>query len=159
MPGMDRIEDLRQASSPPVEIRLLGPVEICGGPVRRSQPRERTVLAALAADADRFVAWDVLVERVWGERPPDGVRPAVYAYIARLRAGGVAIDRGRGGYRLRVDPARVDLHRFRQLRADARDASPGRRRALLGEAIALWHGDALAGIDGPWANRTRECWH
>ena len=53
-------------------------------------PRRRTaaanaVLAALAVDAGRLVTTDALIDRVWGDRPPQGARAALHAHIARIR--------------------------------------------------------------------------
>ena len=54
----------------------------------------------------------------------------------------------------------VDVHRFRWLRrqADALAASGDYEQAaaLLREADGLWRGQALAGIGGDWAARTRD---
>jgi DNA-binding SARP family transcriptional activator/tetratricopeptide (TPR) repeat protein len=150
------------------EIRLLGVVEVwrAGAPVPAGQPRQRGVLAALAVDVGRPVSLDGLVYRVWGESPPNRVRTAVYAYITQLRhllgrpAPGQpgALHRTQGGYVLRLEPDAVDLHRFRTLvDGSARADDPG-RAGLLREALALWQGDPLAGIGGPWAERMRRAW-
>jgi tetratricopeptide (TPR) repeat protein len=50
----------------------------------------------------------------------------------------------------------VDLFRFRQLLESARTAGPEERLTVLEEALGLWRGDALAGLPGEWAQRTRE---
>src|SRR5689334_21584013 len=104
-------------------LRLLGPVRVGGTPdAALDSPRQRLVLAALAVDADRQVPVEVLLDRIWGTEPPPSARRTLHAYIARVRRllsgmDGVpaAVD-GRGGtYLLRLDPERVDLHRFRRL--------------------------------------------
>lgn len=61
------------------EFRLLGPVEVwaAGRLVDAGQPRQRSVLAALLVDAGRPVTWETLVDRVWGETPPELARHAV----------------------------------------------------------------------------------
>ena len=150
------------------EIRLLGAVEVvrAGVPVPTGQPRQRGVLAALAADAGRPVSLDSLVYRVWGESPPDRVRGAVYSYITQLRhllgrqAPGQpgALQRTQGGYVLRLGPAAVDLHRFRTLVDHASHADDAGRAGLLREALALWRGEPLAGLGGHWAERMRRIW-
>jgi len=48
------------------------------------------------------------------------------------------------GYVLEVSPEQIDARRFELLLADARDASPAERRALLLRALALWRGPPLA---------------
>lgn len=153
------------------EIRLLGAVEVwaAGKLLPTGQPKQRSVLATLAVDAGRLVTWDTLVYRVWGDSPPNGVRAALYSYVTRLRQllGQAAahdgepspLDRGRsGGYVLRIDPDKVDLHRFRDLVDRSRAANVSAQAAMLREALALWRGEALSGISGHWAARMREGW-
>jgi SARP family transcriptional regulator, regulator of embCAB operon len=55
-----------------VELRILGPVEVCAGedPVQAGEPRRLAVLAALAVDAGQVVPAGTLIDRVWGEEPP-----------------------------------------------------------------------------------------
>ena len=52
------------------------------------------------------------------------------------------------GYLIRVAPEEFDLRRFEQLREEANRASaeghPGAAAATLRDALALWHGPALA---------------
>jgi DNA-binding SARP family transcriptional activator/tetratricopeptide (TPR) repeat protein len=155
-----------------VSFRLLGPVQVWAGSaqVAAGPPRQRAVLAALAADAGRLVPVDTVVDRVWGEDPPERVRRTLHAHIARIRrtveqvgavAGRpVAVLRRSGGYLLDVDPAQVDLHRFRELttRARALGAADERRLGLLWEALGLWRGEPLAGVPGEWAARMRRSW-
>src|SRR5207302_1067767 len=45
--------------------------------------------------------------------------------------------------------------RFRTLVAAAREATDAAALPLLREALDEWRGPALAGADGPWAERTR----
>ncbi len=51
-----------------------------------------------------------------------------------------------GGYRLAVDPRAVDVMAFDALVTEARSASPATAHGLLGEALALWRGPALADV-------------
>jgi DNA-binding SARP family transcriptional activator/tetratricopeptide (TPR) repeat protein len=151
-------------------LRLLGLVE--GWDPAGStpdSPRQRLVLAALAVDAGRPVPVDLLVDRVWGASPPPRARRTLQAYVARTRRAlaGSAVGEdsahieGRGGtYALAIDPQRVDLHRFRRLVGQAVDPAcrSARRVDLLRDAVRLWRGPALAGLDSPWAGRMRESW-
>ncbi|MFF4806061.1 BTAD domain-containing putative transcriptional regulator [Streptomyces sp. NPDC001351] len=110
---------------------------------------------------------EILIGRVWHNRPPARARENVYAYIARLRPIlGLGTDRHRaapsivhtsGGYRLDADPDTVDLHRFQQLTTRARAARTDHttRRELLAAALGLWRGTPLTGLDGDWAARVR----
>ncbi|WP_331281558.1 AfsR/SARP family transcriptional regulator [Saccharothrix sp. NRRL B-16314] len=147
-----------------MELRLLGEVtaEVDGQPVDLGTPRQRCVLAALAVDAGRVVPVDRLVERVWGVDAAPRARATLHGYISRLRrvlagADGAAIVRRSGGYALVaavVEPV-VDLHRFRDLRLRACDES-GQAARLLTEALALWRGEALTGLQGQWAWAERD---
>jgi len=150
-----------------VDIRLLGPVEVAvGGLVRDGgPPQQRVVLAALAMDAGRIVPLPVLVDRVWGESPPSSARQALYTHIAHIRHllaadGDVTVVRRSGGYLLRLDPQRVDVHRFLGLVARARDVRcpDPERVALLRQALDLWQQEPLAGLPGAWAEQMRTRW-
>jgi DNA-binding SARP family transcriptional activator len=157
-----------------VELRLLGPVEIRadGAKLALGPTQRQAMLAALAVDVGRVVPRQVLIDRVWDDAPPGRVESAVYALVAHLRRllgrvnaaedrpVPVSLDRLAGGYLLRVEPDEVDLYRFRRLVVQARDpATTDQRRAgLLRGALTLWRGEPLAGLPGPWAERTREAW-
>jgi len=155
-----------------VQLRLLGPVEleVRGQLMELGPPQRRTVVAALAVDAGRPVPVDVLTERVWGVAAPPGARRALHAHIARIRrvceqtgdAGEEALRllRRSGGYQLQADPDQVDVHLFRRLDGLARQPGQpaGTRVSLLREALALWRGEPLSGLVGPWAERVRQTW-
>ncbi|WP_051740687.1 AfsR/SARP family transcriptional regulator [Streptomyces xylophagus] len=155
-----------------MEVQLLGPVELSAGgrTVEVGPPQRRTVMAALAVDVGRPVAVDVVIERVWGPRAPDGARGAVHAHVARIRrvceqgaetAGeGLGVVRRSGGYLLEARPDQVDVYRFRQLVDQTRTAGPAdpERARLLREALDLWRGEPLSGLNGEWAARMREAW-
>jgi DNA-binding SARP family transcriptional activator/tetratricopeptide (TPR) repeat protein len=152
-----------------MELQLLGAVELrsCGRLVDAGPPRQRCVLAALAVDVGRPVLVETVVDRVWGEHPPQRVREAVYVYVTRIRklideanngdgADGALVRRSRG-YVLDLDPDQVDVHRFRRLVRQAREpAVPEERRlVLLRAALDLWRGTPLAGVPGDWAAAMR----
>jgi DNA-binding SARP family transcriptional activator len=84
-------------------------------------------------------------------------------YLSRLRstlpAAGCEITRRSGGYVLQVEDDAVDVHRFRRLAAEAHDADDDAAAALFADALGLWRGDPVAGLDSPWAARTREALH
>jgi DNA-binding SARP family transcriptional activator/tetratricopeptide (TPR) repeat protein len=144
-----------------VEFRLLGELEVVlsGRRVDAGTARQRAVLAALLFNANRVVSPDELVARVWGTgRRPDRPVNTVQTYLSLLRRalGNVAITRRSGGYVLAVDPAQIDLHRFRRLTAQAqRSRDDERTVALLQQALGLWRGDAVAELDSPWFDAIR----
>jgi tetratricopeptide (TPR) repeat protein/DNA-binding SARP family transcriptional activator len=152
-----------------MEIRLLGAVEIAvdGRVLDSGPPRQRLVLAILAAEAGRPVSVESLIDRTWDE-PPEHPRRTLQVYLSRVRrllddaaAVGqppVRISRRSGGYLLDIDPDGVDIHRFRSLIGQARheDRLPPERARLLGEALDLWRGLPLADLPGGWATRVRQ---
>ncbi|GIE51136.1 SARP family transcriptional regulator [Amorphoplanes nipponensis] len=118
-----------------MDIAVLGPVELrtgTGTTVPVAGARLRTLLILLALDAGRAVSTDRLVDGVWGADPPGSAAGALQALISRLRraAPGLAIAVTPSGYRLDLDPDRVDAHRFARLVAQGRPE----------EALALWRG-------------------
>ncbi|MER7169957.1 AfsR/SARP family transcriptional regulator [Streptomyces mesophilus] len=144
-----------------MEFRLLGAVQAWtdAGPVELGPARQQTVLAALLVHANSPVSVEQLVDRVWGERPPSRATHTLYSYVSRLRRLlPEAINRGPGGgYVLTADEARIDVHRFRRLLGQAREAEDEARAvALFQEALALWRAEPFAGADTPWFNAVRE---
>jgi DNA-binding SARP family transcriptional activator/tetratricopeptide (TPR) repeat protein len=142
-------------------INMLGEVAayVGGRFVDLGPARQRCVLAALAVDAGRLVTVDRLVERVWGSGVPDRALRTLYSYISRLRRAldGVEIARRSGGYVLTAPD--TDLLRFRELCARARGNDDAEAVRVLTEALALWRGDALTGLEGDWAQAERDRLH
>ncbi len=122
------------------------------------------MLAVLLVEANKTVSTEQLIDRVWGETPPARVRNVLSGYVSKLRTmvggrtgdSGVTLTRHSGGYRLAVPPDLVDLHRFRALVARSAGTPLEERYALLGEALALWHGAAFTGLGGRWLDGMRE---
>jgi len=152
-----------------VEFGLLGEMQVRaeGRLLAAGPPQQSHVLAVLAAAAGRPVTADTLIDRVWGDQPPEGVRHAVHVYITGLRrmlaqagADRPVLVRRSAGYLLDIEPDQVDLYRFRALRERAGhpDCPDEQRAALLGEALTLWRGQPLTGLPGAWAQRMRRTW-
>ena len=147
-----------------VDFQLLGDVEarVDGHRIDLGHARQRCVLATLLVEVNRVVSVDQLVDRVWGQRVPHRVRTTLYSYLSRLRqvlasAGDVGLACKSGGYVLTADPMAVDLHRFHQLVAEAREAKDEERSlALLEQALALWRGEVFATLDTSWLNAVRD---
>ncbi len=107
--------------------------------------------------ADRVVSVDSLVEAVWSGRPPVTGRTQIAICVAGLRktfkAAGChddAIITAHPGYMLSAAAHRIDARDFSERVASARAAARQDRTVaaadMLGEALALWQGPALAGI-------------
>ncbi|MGI5498961.1 BTAD domain-containing putative transcriptional regulator [Lentzea sp. CA-135723] len=145
-----------------VEFRLLGAVEAWSGDraVQLGHGRRRCVLAALLVDANQVVSADQLLDRAWGHGVPRQGRNTLYTYLSRLRQAfrglDVTIARRSGGYVLDVDPEAVDLHRFHRLLAQGRAEAGPASLARYDRAVALWRGEALAGLSTPWLDNVRE---
>jgi DNA-binding SARP family transcriptional activator len=141
-----------------MEFRVLGPVDAhaAGRPVDLGPAKQRLIVAILALEANRAVPAERLVELSWPNGAPPSARNAVQVRISRLRSLLASADAGRygvklltqdGAYLLRVEPARVDAHRFSALVRQAREADDDERKvALLSTGLALWRGPALTGL-------------
>jgi DNA-binding SARP family transcriptional activator len=141
-----------------MRIRVLGDLEVAAGDrvVDLGGTKPRTVVGLLVAAEGRAVAVEQLIEEVWEGRPPARVEASLQTYVARLRR---ALDPGRGeagrverlrthpgGYSLRQDDVEVDARRFTLLLGQARAAEAPRAVELLQQALAMWQGEAYAGL-------------
>jgi DNA-binding SARP family transcriptional activator/Flp pilus assembly protein TadD len=146
-----------------LEFRVLGRVEAwaAGAPIPLGHAKQRAVLAALLLYPNQLASIDQLIDRVWGEAPPASARETLYGYVSSLRRQLRAMPPERvsivhrGGYALQIDPALVDLHRFRTLVEQARTRTDPGRAALRRDAVRLWQGAPLADVDSPWLSRIR----
>jgi YVTN family beta-propeller protein len=143
-----------------LEFRVLGPVEVIADSVSLDLggPKQRAVLALLLLRANEVLARERLIDELWGDAPPATARETLKAYVGRLRnvlavnAASAPLMSRDGGYILALDPDRIDLRRFERL-ADCgalalADDDAKTAAALLREALALWHGCPLAGLEG-----------
>ncbi len=150
-----------------MQYRVLGPVGVWDGDRRidlgkAESAKARCVLAALLRDPGELITSETLAERVWGDDPPGST--VRYKYVGWIRAAlapyGVQLIFRDNGYVLPIDPDQVDLHRFRRLVSHARKASAAggceEAAETLRDALTLWHGPALAGLSGRWADLFRD---
>src|SRR5215469_5654567 len=141
-----------------IEYRLLGPTEVGlnGRAVDIGGRKQRALLAILLLSANEPVSRDVLVDRLWGERPPPGAQHTLEVYVSRLRktlepiAGSEVVLARPGGYVLRTAAESIDIRRFERLSAQGRraldDGATDRAAADLREALALWRGAPLSDV-------------
>lgn len=135
-----------------MEFRLLGPLEVSerGAALALGGPRQRVVLAYLILEANRVVSTDRLIDRIWGDEPPDAARAALFAYVSRLRKllGPGRIQARPPGYVLVAEPSEIDALRFSSLVDEARRQGSDREAAasLLSRALDLWRGSALSDL-------------
>ncbi|MEV7520429.1 BTAD domain-containing putative transcriptional regulator [Streptomyces sp. NPDC091371] len=134
------------------------------GPVR-----QQAVLAALVLRPGLLVSREQLLDGVWGDNPPGSgpkVLPSyVYALRRRLDEEGTApadsVIRGeQGGYRFAAGTARTDVDDLAELASAARRAKasgdPATAADRLSAALALFDGEPLAGLPGPYADAERQ---
>ncbi|MFP3913466.1 MAG: ABC transporter substrate-binding protein [Actinomycetota bacterium] len=132
-----------------MEIHLLGTLEVVDGDVLIDvrRPRERTVLAMLAAEADRPVSTGRLMQGLWGDDLPASAAKTLQSHVHHLRSllpSGSITTEG-PAYRLRVAPENVDLFGFSNAVRRARElgGEPERAAALLESALGMWRGAPL----------------
>ncbi|WP_245722662.1 AAA family ATPase [Micromonospora matsumotoense] len=159
------------AEFPEIDLRMLGPVRVWRDDTELTlgSARRTAVLCVLALHAGRSVSRAELVAAVWGEDPPPSATGNIYTYVSTLRqvleparsrwAAGRLLSSGGGTYQLHLPPDCVDVVRFERLRETARQQrAAGDTRAELAtvqDALLLWHGAALAGVPGPFAQAQR----
>lgn len=141
-----------------MEFRILGPLEVVDDhrELRLGPAKEQSVLAVLLLHANEVVSREQLIDSLWGESPPASAVKAVNVYVSQLRKtlaqnGTDPIATRSPGYLLEIQPERLDAARFERLVADARArAEAGEPEAavrLFSEALSLWRGQALTGLD------------
>ncbi|SEF08898.1 BTAD domain-containing putative transcriptional regulator [Streptomyces sp. Ag109_O5-10] len=148
----------------PVRYAILGTTQALrpdGTPVPVGGARLRALLTVLALRPGRAVPAGLLVDEVWGDEPPADAGGALQALVGRLRRalGAAAIVSTDGGYRLAAASDDVDLHRFERLTGEGlralADGDPAKAAAVLDDALALWHGPALADLPDRTAEAAR----
>ncbi|MFJ9729512.1 BTAD domain-containing putative transcriptional regulator [Streptomyces sp. NPDC101209] len=148
-----------------VQFSVLGPVRLHRQGVEEAagQPRQCAVLASLLLRF-RPVSLSCLVEDVWGDEAPASAVGSVRTYVYRLRQalgtqGESSVRLVDGGYLLHISPDDLDLNRFKETTARAREARSNGdvtlAADLLAESLGMWNGVALAGVPGPFASMQR----
>src|SRR2546423_774821 len=137
-----------------VRVGLLGALEVFdarGQPIELRGAKPRALLAVLSLSPGRVVSTEQIVDALWGEDPPPGVRNGLQGLVSKLRRAldesDVVVTHG-AGYALELAPEDVDVHRFEQLVAEGRAAASAgdheTASARFTDASAVWRGDALA---------------
>ncbi|MFJ4873821.1 BTAD domain-containing putative transcriptional regulator [Streptomyces sp. NPDC088745] len=163
IPGGRGLPNDDRLSPAGLRFSVLGPVRAWRGgePVPAGSPQQRALLTLLLLREGRTATAAELIDGVWGEEPPSQALAAIRTYASRLRKalGADVLVSVAGGYAIRPVPGALDLAVAQELAADADKArSAGDRcaaRTLLGEALGLWDGEALASVPGPYAESQR----
>lgn len=164
--------EFHPVNAAPSSVTDNGPVRYCilgttralrddGTAVTLGGARLRALLTVLALRPGRTVPAGVLVDEVWDGDPPADAAGALQALVGRARRalGRSAVESVEGGYRLAAPPDAVDLHRFERLAGEGsralEEGDASHALALLEEALALWHGPALADLPDRAATASR----
>ncbi len=127
-----------------------------------SAAKHRVLLATLLVNANRAVPGEVLADTIWDGDPPPSARVTIRGNVKQLRqklppAVAARIVTRSPGYLIEVADDELDLSSFsdlyRQAGAAVRRAAWGPVSALLGEALSLWQGPALADVPSDMLRR------
>jgi DNA-binding SARP family transcriptional activator len=144
-----------------MNVDLLGPVSIYTYAERHQvrAKKVRALLAVLALNARLVVSFDELIDELWQDAALNNPRNALQANALRLRrqleaylprdAAEKILTTSGNGYVLDVPADAVDVIRFERLAATGSQMIKGKPReamSLLGAAMKLWRGPALADV-------------
>ncbi|HYG58142.1 MAG TPA: BTAD domain-containing putative transcriptional regulator [Symbiobacteriaceae bacterium] len=139
-----------------LSVAILGPAEVHAGGRKVSgwrTAKARDLLAYLVLSGDRPVSRDQIIEALWPEAGPEAGTSALHTALYHLRralgpGAESAVTFAGGAYRFDRESADVDLDRFQRL---ATAGNPDGWR----QAITLYRGDLLEGLDYPWCEGPR----
>lgn len=151
-----------------MRFAVLGPVRAWrdGQELRLGPPQQRALLAVLLLRENVQVPMPELIRALWtGDEVPVSAEQIVRTYVSRLRkvfrtapgdsVASTVIASVSQGYLLQAGPGALDLARFRDRAAAAKEATRrgehARAAALLDGALRLWGGSSLAGVPGEFA--------
>ncbi|MFE6173801.1 BTAD domain-containing putative transcriptional regulator [Streptomyces sp. NPDC056464] len=153
-----------EAQSASLRFGVLGPMRAWRGEAQLAtgSPQQRALLAALLLREGRTATAAELIDALWGEDPPSQALAAIRTYASRLRKvlGTEVLVSESGGYAVQgLAEGALDLAVAQDLATQAeRAAATGdlvHARHALNTALALWEGEALAGVSGPYAETQR----
>lgn len=136
-----------------MELQILGPLAVRDSAVwTPGNTQLARLLAALLLAEGRPVAAAELPQWLWDGEPPDTARLQVHKLVSALRRRLPGrVETVGTGYRLLLDAGELDAARFQQL------SDEGSRDALR-QALGLWRGPALQGLDGTRVHAAATRW-
>src|SRR5258708_375807 len=139
-----------------MRFSVLGPLAAeadDGTPLLLSRPSQRSTLAVLLLHAARPPARGLLIEALWGDRPPGDAETALRVRMRDVRRALAGRDRlvtHPSGYQFRIGPGELDADDFRTLAGHGRLAldqgNPEDAARLLEQGYNLWRDPALADV-------------
>ena len=145
--------------APPLEFRVLGPLEVwADGKVPIEGRRHQVVLAMLLFEPGRVITAGRLISAIYDEDPPKTAETQLHICVSQLRQRlaechpqpDEIIVTHSAGYLIQVPEDTHDLMQFRRHVARGHDAQranePERAVTELRAGLALWRGEAVAGI-------------
>ncbi|NGO46704.1 regulator [Streptomyces sp. YC419] len=154
-----------------LRIEVLGPLRAWRGatPVYLGPLKRQAVLAALLLRQGAVVSHEQLLDGVWGSEPPASGHKVLASHVNPLRraldAEGIrhtesVIRSGKGWYRFVADDVRLDVADLTERSDEAlRTKAFGDLATAtdqLSVALALFRGEPLANLSGPFAQAERE---
>lgn len=132
-----------------MQVRFFGGLSVSWGTEEATVPGrgQQALLLRLAIDAGTTVGYRALTDDVWPSDSPDDPRAALQSLVSRLRRSlppGLVTSTP-GGYRLELSRDDVDVTRFQDLVATARQHGDA---ALAREALTVWSGDPWTPHEG-----------
>ena len=111
-----------------MDFRILGPLEVHadGRAIALGGAKQRALLAILLLNANEVVSSDRLIDKLWGEEPPETAAKALQGYVSGLRKalgpeqGGNLLVTRPPGYAIQLESDQLDVTRFERLRAEGR---------------------------------------
>ncbi|MGW4845504.1 BTAD domain-containing putative transcriptional regulator [Nocardia brasiliensis] len=171
--GEVRMDQVDTGAHPPSVLRLtlLNGVEAHRGDqvLPLGPPQRRAVLSVLAFRRRQWVSADSLLTALYDGVPPASGVGVIQTYISALRrvlepdrpprTPPTVLLSGHGGYQLRIDDEQLDLGVFDRLVGEASRAREAgelvRAEDRYTRALALYAGEPLTGLPGPFAQRQR----
>ncbi|WP_405003973.1 NB-ARC domain-containing protein [Kitasatospora purpeofusca] len=149
-----------------LRFEVLGPVCALrdGEELPLGSPQQQALLLSLLFRSGRQVSGGQLIDDLWGDEPPASAHGVIRTYVHRLRRilGPDVLTSLGGGYLLVADHDGLDTARCENLVARARmlraDGRPAEAATALRAALALWRGESMSGVPGPYVRRRRREW-
>ncbi|MFI0369254.1 BTAD domain-containing putative transcriptional regulator [Actinomadura sp. 1N219] len=141
-----------------------------GQPLDLGPGKQQAVLAVLLLTPNRPVPTTAIVDAVWGDEPPDNGANVVQKYVAGLRrvlepgrsprSPGRLLTLSGAGYALHVPRGGLDADvfqdRVKEALAVRATGDAARAATLLRDALDMWRGPALAGLNGGFFSAARD---